>query len=214
MPVPREWKDKYKGKRCFVLGTGPSLKGQDLSLLDDEITIGCNSIFRAMTPTFLCISDPSIVVSLWNDLAKLKGKCELVVSVPPCKPVPGAHSVLLDKSALVQNTGYIHGDLAMTWWGRTVIIDLCLPLAYHLGCHTAILLGCDCESTGHFYKDQTHGRHAGNWPLVFAQYKQMKKIFESKERQIHNATAGGKLEVFKRVKYEELFREDQSQQPD
>src|SRR6185295_12690269 len=32
------FRDRHKGKRCFVIGNGPSLKNQDLSLLADEIT--------------------------------------------------------------------------------------------------------------------------------------------------------------------------------
>ena len=32
------FKNKYKGKRCFIIGNGPSLKKEDLEKLKDEIT--------------------------------------------------------------------------------------------------------------------------------------------------------------------------------
>jgi hypothetical protein len=34
----------YKNQRCFILGTGPSLKKQDVDLIKDEILIGVNGI--------------------------------------------------------------------------------------------------------------------------------------------------------------------------
>ena len=35
-----------KGKRCFIIGNGPSLKTQDLSLLENEIVFTCNTIMQ------------------------------------------------------------------------------------------------------------------------------------------------------------------------
>ncbi len=42
----RSLRNKYKGRRCFVIGNGPSLKDMDLSHLAGEITIGCNAIYK------------------------------------------------------------------------------------------------------------------------------------------------------------------------
>ncbi len=41
-----QFKNKYAGKRCFILGNGPSLKEQDLSLLKDEYVFTVNQITR------------------------------------------------------------------------------------------------------------------------------------------------------------------------
>lgn len=41
-----KFKDIHKGKRCFVLGNGPSLKMQDLSLLENEYTFTVNNLMR------------------------------------------------------------------------------------------------------------------------------------------------------------------------
>jgi len=35
----------HKGRRCFVVGNGPSLKSLDMSLLKDEITLGSNKVY-------------------------------------------------------------------------------------------------------------------------------------------------------------------------
>ena len=40
----KQYKNKYDGKRCFIVATGPSLTVEDLSLLKNEITFGCQVI--------------------------------------------------------------------------------------------------------------------------------------------------------------------------
>jgi|TARA_R100000030_G_scaffold88693_1_gene72711 hypothetical protein len=53
-------KNLYKGKqsRCFILATGPSTSQVDLSLLQDEITIGVNDIQKSnFTPDYIVVSD-------------------------------------------------------------------------------------------------------------------------------------------------------------
>jgi hypothetical protein len=38
-------KDRHKGERCFILATGPSVKEQDLSVLQDELCIAVSHFF-------------------------------------------------------------------------------------------------------------------------------------------------------------------------
>jgi hypothetical protein len=41
-----KYKDIHKGERCFIIGNGPSLKQQDLSLLRGEYVLTCNQLMR------------------------------------------------------------------------------------------------------------------------------------------------------------------------
>lgn len=55
-------RNTYRGRRCFVIGTGPSLHVEDLDLLKDELTIASNKIYLAFDqtewrPTFHTVSD-------------------------------------------------------------------------------------------------------------------------------------------------------------
>ena len=57
------FKDKFKGKRCFIIGNGPSLNNVDISGLNGEITIvmnrfDCHPILEKWQPTFYCAADP------------------------------------------------------------------------------------------------------------------------------------------------------------
>lgn len=52
----RKLKDKYAGRRLFILGSGVSLKGMPLQLLKKEYTFGINRIGMIYHPTFLWLS--------------------------------------------------------------------------------------------------------------------------------------------------------------
>ena len=56
------YRDRYKGKRCFVIGNGPSLNKHDLKLLEDEYTFAVNGFFyksqdTGFYPTFYVVED-------------------------------------------------------------------------------------------------------------------------------------------------------------
>ena len=57
-----QFKDKYKGKRCFVLGNGPSLKKIDFKLLENEFTFTVNQLPRNDR-----FSQLKTNVHLWSD---------------------------------------------------------------------------------------------------------------------------------------------------
>lgn len=75
-------KDKYKGKRCFIIGNGPSLRAKDLDKLKDEYTFACNRIDLIFDktdwrPTFYCVTDLNLLkndFSVKENLQKLQDK--------------------------------------------------------------------------------------------------------------------------------------------
>ncbi|RLA76452.1 MAG: hypothetical protein DRG78_18975 [Epsilonproteobacteria bacterium] len=68
-----QFKDKYKNKRCFIVGNGPSLNKLDLDLLKDEFTFGVNSIFymterNGFRPTFYMVEDNHVIYDNLTDI--------------------------------------------------------------------------------------------------------------------------------------------------
>ena len=63
-------KDLHQGKRCFIVGTGTSLNDIDMSLLDNEITIGVNLILlkKDFTPDYLVVADTTVVRKHYNTI--------------------------------------------------------------------------------------------------------------------------------------------------
>lgn len=67
-------KDLHKGKRCFIVGTGTSLNGIDMSLFKDEITIGINLVLlkKDFAPNYLVVADTSVVRKHYNTIFNSK----------------------------------------------------------------------------------------------------------------------------------------------
>lgn len=80
-------KNQHKGKRCFIIATGSSLKNLDLSLLENEITIGINLILRNknFTPNYLCIADTTVMERHYNDIFNDRMKNGYYVICNGCK---------------------------------------------------------------------------------------------------------------------------------
>ena len=58
--------NKFKGKRCFIIGNGPSLNKADLSLLEGEYVFAVNSFFyksdeTGFRPTFYVVEDNAVM---------------------------------------------------------------------------------------------------------------------------------------------------------
>ena len=47
----KQFKDLYQGKRCFIIGNGPSLKADDLDCLKNEYTFAANRIYEILDKT-------------------------------------------------------------------------------------------------------------------------------------------------------------------
>lgn len=200
----KEYKNKYKGQRCFILGNGPSLLEHDLSLLKDELTFGCNFIFRRFTPTFLCISDAKKYEQNKEEMDRTPSI--KFFSSPPCRNVAedGYRIPLEFRKKRLDNVKEFQKNLEFTSWGRTVIIDLCLPIAYFMGFEKVYLIGCDLSDEGHFY-DVRKLRTEIDRGLVQHSFKICKDIFEKDGRKIYYANKYGNIKVFEKVDYDSLF---------
>lgn len=65
-------KNRYKNKRCFVIGNGPSLKLDDLNKLKNEFTFASNKIYKIFNqtdwrPSFYFAEDSLIYETSYND---------------------------------------------------------------------------------------------------------------------------------------------------
>jgi hypothetical protein len=239
-------KDKYRGERCFILGNGPSLKKHDLRLLIDEYTFVTNwfvldEVFKELKKCFYCVCDPhffnygegfhpELIEALRSNPRTIKFFEYL--SYPSYKSLhPRLDNVLFVRMEPANKVweGHFSTDIwKSTCWGKTVIIELCLPIAFYLGFRNVYLMGCDCDyklddnadfEQSFFYdisqtpqKDREHVQKQAdepryNLPFWEASYRTVKLFFEQNGRKIFNAGKGGKLEVFDRVDYDHLFPE-------
>ena len=235
----RQFKDIHKGERCFIIGNGPSLKMHDLTKLSGEIKFATNMFLlhkdlEKIHLDYLCVSDPLH----WQDGTLPKSWVQVFKKLPYCTfffekgciPVYKRTAELQDRQVYFLNLNtsrpVFKGDFSIdvpshTCWGRTVIIDFCLPLAFYFGFKDVFLLGCDCDygpkddvnhhKNYYFYESRLDDRklpvfNTDKWSDdVIPSYEVIKKVFEAHGCKIYNAGFGGKLEVFERVDYGDLF---------
>jgi len=80
----------HKGKRCFIVGSGPSLKYHDLSLLTNEFVFTVNYMmksgdFKVLNPNYHLFFDP-IVFDLNPDVREDQKKIDLINSTLETNP--------------------------------------------------------------------------------------------------------------------------------
>jgi len=241
------FKDLFRGQRCFIIGNGPSLKEQDLSLLQKEQTFVCNWFplseqFEQLQPKHYCVCTPTIFNS-WKSPEFNKELHSLLKKggANMKKWLPFDFKEYIEKNQIFDSEEVFYllsspryrttTSLDKKEWmnldlshpvdhAYSVIIEYCLPIAFHLGFREIYLLGCDCnyffndEGAQYFYPEEKHTseqlpldtleKHWGENGRVFTAYAVAKKTFERHDCKIYNATKGGCLEIFPRVNYEDI----------
>jgi len=223
-----DFKDIHKGERCFIVGTGPSLNRTNLALLKDEIVFGVNGLHIGLEkfqikPRYWGFSDPRTIKSHHNQVFPLPTTVFVAVgarewyldNLPKFKEFNNDPVVLaaIRRPTLVPFSTDITKGVTC---GRTVVYDVCLQVAYYMGFSKVYLLGCDCDysdhSNTHFYHDPSQADIAdvaeSLQPKRLFAYQNAKEAFEADKREIINCTVGGKLEIFKRERLEDVMKTD------
>lgn len=211
-------KNIHKGERCFVIGTGPSLNLTNFNLLKGEIIFGVNTLYRGMLDfgiacKYYGVSDGKVWSKHWKSVLGLDTTLFLSSNAGKYYSKRKRFFSQFEKrkptvfSYLGQMTSPIHfskNPFRGLYNGWTVIIDVCLQMAYYMGFKTVYLLGCDCDYSGMHRWDglRTENVIQTKWESVFNAYEICKRTYEKDGRKIINSTVGGKLEVFKRERLE------------
>lgn len=219
-------KDKHKGERCFVVANGPSLKSMDLTMLRDEITIGMNRIYVLEKINGFM---PKYLVSIDGD-SQLKQFCDEYDDLDVLCLYSFFFRNLFSKK---ENQIFLKSvaspkfsnDLRSKGVGSGCSVAYtCLQLAYYMGFRKVYLIGkdhsyntrkkpgtnivSDGEEENHFVKGYYKVGQKWDAPDYKCEeysYRLAKKAFEEDGRIIKDATINGKLNVFEKVNYYELF---------
>ena len=226
----RQLRDRYAGRRCFVIGNGPSLSQTPLDLLTNEVTIASNGIFllfggTSFRPTFYTVEDRLVAEDRAPAINQLRGMAKIF-------PADLWRHLKEDEETIYVN--FKRGQYSgfpkfsdrfdeVVYWGGTVTF-MNLQLAWHLGCHEVYLVGIDhsyrlpsstdevegnvitsqSADVNHFHPDYFGPGYRWHDPRVDRMergYLEARRFFTEHEGVIYNATIGGKLEVFPRVDY-------------
>jgi hypothetical protein len=219
------YQDYYHGKRCFIIGNGPSLRQTDLKKLKTEFTFGMNRIYLAFpemgfsTTFFVSIND-LVIQQTAADIQKME--MPKFIAWRSHKWLQPATDLFFlyttyTEPVFAKNAG---GRL---WEGATVTYTA-LQLAYYMGFSEVILIGVDHSFTTKGKPNETvtsSGDDPNHFnPAYFGKgfrwqlpdletsemaYHMARQAFEQDGRRVLDATVGGKLTVFPKVDYAKLF---------
>jgi hypothetical protein len=222
-------KNRYAGRRAFVIGNGPSLRQTDVTKLADEITIGSNGIFlltqeNGFRPTFYTVEDRLVAEDRAAAICQYRGTTKIV-------PSDLSQWLRRDRDTIYVNfvrhppnfPRFSPAFEQYVCWGGTVTF-LNLQLAYYLGIREVYLIGVDHSyqspakaddvngtvitsrsvDLNHFHPDYFGPGYRWHDPKVERMeiaYREAERFFKSHGGVIYNATVGGQLEVFPRVEF-------------
>lgn len=155
-------RNMYAGRRCFVIGNGPSLNKQDLTPLGDEITIVMNlfhrhPILKEWQPTFWCAAEPAETCTAGRIeyLKTVSSKvCPQAYFLPlQMKPIVEKHEIFPPEKAHYLNMtgGPVYDwparkyalDLTRTVPGARTTAHMAIMIALYIGCSPIYLIGLD-----------------------------------------------------------------------
>lgn len=228
------YKDLHRGQRCFIIGNGPSLKNMDLSKLRNEVTFGMNRVYLqfpelGFTTTYFVTVNNLVIEQFTSDILGLSmpkflswhahnhlERQAVIDSQAGAAPVIFLHTTYTGPKFARDVRGRL-------WEGATVTY-VTMQLAFYMGFETVILIGVDHNYTTKGKPNTTvvsqgddpdhfNTRYFGKglrWQLPDLDtseraYRMARLAFESDGRQVLDATVGGQLTVFPKVKYDVLF---------
>lgn len=225
-----KFKNKYKGKRCFIIGNGPSLRVSDLEILkqNNELCFGTHRIYEIFDqtewrPTFYCAQDQKLILNSYDDINNIKNKNKFIgiVDAKIRKLINKSIFVNLKDERFYPNPPKFSKDIAKNgvYEGYTVTY-MCLQIAVYMGFKEIYLLGMDHRYAVTMNEKGEIENHKGvqdhfsskdkieSIPEIFRStlaYETAKKYADEHGIKILNLTRGGYLEVFARMDFDELF---------
>ncbi len=223
-------KGLHKGKRGFIIATGPSLRVSDLETLyeHNEICISMNRIFKVFEdvkwrPQYYMIEDLKLLEGSKKEIFDLDIENKLITddwevtdSKEREKGVLRYHRTF---EPLIEDRPEFSLDISRkVVFGYTITYG-CIQLAAYLGLKEIYLLGVDfnynssnSNSQNHFVKNYLSKTEVKSKNMNGFFQKESLLAYEAAEEasrqngfRIYNATRGGKLEVFERVNFDKLF---------
>ena len=221
------FRGKHLNSKCCIVANGASLQINDLNKLSDNnvICLGMNKIFAIYDrtywrPQYYFVQDPTCIRNYYNELVDVTKQSKLFMRPTGQKQydIKGAihYSVNYSRSWKDKTPLFSDGTNMEYYDGKTVAYSV-LQFAVYMGFSKIFLLGFDCDYgennviNKHSYPDERmyDPKKIGMPPDVaywFRSYEVAKKYTEERDISIINLTRGGKLDVFQRAKFDQIFR--------
>lgn len=226
---------RHSGRRCFVVGNGPSINEQDLPALASELTFVTNAFYKhpivdQWQPSYYFLSDPHYyngVEDTRKDFHEMTSRASSSTYFVPLKAreaIEGGELLPPEQTyyvALVGNLAHDPSwqpDFTLVQPDVLTVAQLAIMGAMFMNCSPIYLLGMDHDWLAHagahytFYAGDGTEKHARNYGDLMKEvltmwrgYESIRRVAESRGIRIVNATRGGFLDVFERADYESVI---------
>lgn len=212
----RKLKNMHKGRRCFLIGNGPSLRAEDLNKLKEEISFSSNKIYKmfdktSWRPYYYIIGDQKYSCEI--DARKIPARERFVGLENVKKPIKTYKDsdVILYSKVTDLKDGYIpvineEADKFL-YTGHTVLFEA-FEIALYMGCNEFYLLGVDCDYTTsgtHFYNSGQQTYTYDHASYMRNAWMAIKEYAETHNIKVYNASRSGKLDFFERVDFDNIL---------
>jgi hypothetical protein len=226
-PELLRFKNIHEGDTCFIIGLGPSLRADDLSLLYENhiISFSVNEIAKIYEetewrPEYFVMTDKNAFS--YASLAHPEQLCKNNAFLTEAQEEFWSRnrSEKNIKFHRRQNLPdmeeeFFSEDAAKVCGNGGTCIYICLQIAVYMGFKNIYLLGMDLVDMSqgvnqlptykHFYQEEETSRL---WlDLILKGYKSARKYADTHHIHIYNATRGGYLEIFDRVDFDSIFED-------
>ena len=225
----------HKGERCFIVGTGPSLRMEDVDMLKGEYTFAVNSCLTMYDKTewrgtYYGIVDSHAVAIMGDQLKREDIPVFFYTDIDATYDGKNGIAFPKDDTANMMTDTFwrrlfpkafpetdFSGDITnVVYTGKSVVYAM-LQFAAYMGFSEIYLLGVDCNyAQPKMYSDNvTYIDHKTKWTQerlikngnqMLPQFEIAKKYADAHSFTIYNATRGGQLETFERVNLEDVIK--------
>lgn len=224
-----KFRNIHNGERCFILGTGPSLKEVDHKLLANEIIFGVNYLYRGkiidyLKPQYYCLYDENFYYKNIDDTKELVDKLPGTTFFVRTNAIGaftknniGSNNIYYQSCKVFQFSDYISVDMTRNMTAPFNVVPGCIQTAIYMGFKEIYLLGCDFNSFAstkleHFYSQDNKPPRETKLGFELKEYAQVAfhhyalNMYAGKNNiSIINITPNSLLDAYPRMHIDEVL---------
>jgi hypothetical protein len=224
-PTPERFatlRNTQRGRRCFIVGTAPSIDKLDLSLISDDYIFLVNKGYLLIPrfskiPDAIAVADPLAFHEYGSEIVKQSFTHKFLSSRIKINEFQDEAPFIFDFFDFPRiYHGFLQFDIAKPLYHAHTVVLFALQVAIFMDFDEIFFIGVDLEfrnENSHFYKSsgreqkwaKTISRSRAS--LMLEGFANAAAIVEEHKRtRLWNAGYGGELDCIPRVKFEDLFR--------
>lgn len=214
------FKNLHQGERCFILGTGPSLKRVNTEMLKDEVLFGVNYLYLSdivdsISLNYYCLYDEKYHGSRKKDTLEAMNKLPNTIFFLRTNAFDAMNSsnvntdnIFYQNCNLFQYNDLIECDMTRNMTGPFNVVIACLQIAIYMGFKDIYLLGCDFNSFANLKVEHCYGNPGDRiitmgyelkyFSMICYHHYAIEKYARKNNIRIYNATPNSLLDAYRR----------------